>query len=142
MAFLWNLFPPFGNIAPLIVCCNPTLRGERMGTTLELQAPVKLVRRRTSVRGLAIPLRRRRHNLQAWLVAVIFVGVTGITTSWATSAPSPPAAIAEEPAASDAPRRLGETGVQDPSKLVLLGAALIAIAAAVRRGDGLDKPRG
>ena len=114
-----------------------------MGTTLELQATVKLVRRRTSVRGLAIPLRRRRHNLQAWLVAVIFVGVTGIATSWATSAPSPPAVIEAEPATSDVASRRDETGVQDPSKLMLLGAALIAIAAAVRRGDSVDnKPRG
>ena len=126
-----------------------------MGTTLELQMGVKPERNETTA-GTSTRTRRRLQDVKAWLVAVIFLGVTGITTSWAISAPPAASVMAEESSSSEESAAFEEEpssaetagaqdpagGLQDPSRMMLLGAALIAIAAAVRRVDSVDKARG
>jgi hypothetical protein len=71
------------------------------------------------------------------MLAVVFVGLTGISTPWKISAPSTPAVVAAEPRSAEVvPSAFADvTSIQDPSRMLLIGAALIAIAAAVRRGD-------
>jgi hypothetical protein len=71
------------------------------------------------------------------MLAVLFVGLTGISTPWKISAPSTPAVVAAEPRSAEQtpPPERQRAGLQDPSRLLLIGGALIAIAAAVRRSD-------
>ena len=107
-----------------------------MGTALELRHCVNSESHRVAV-GAVASRQRRTRALNARMLAVVFVGLTGVSTPWKISAPSTPAVVAAEPrSAEGAPSMLPDlTAIQDPSRMLLIGAALIAIAAAVRRGD-------
>ena len=85
-------------------------------------------------------LASRTRATNARMLAVVFVGLTGISTPWKISAPSTSAVVAAEPRSAEAIPPSGRehrdhSGLQDPSRLLLIGGALIAIAAAVRRSD-------
>jgi len=80
---------------------------------------------------------RHSQAVKARMIAVVLLGLTGVTTPGTISAPSTPAVIAAAPNASDSSTttRSRTPGAQDPSRMLLVGAALIAVAAAVRRGN-------
>ena len=86
-----------------------------------------------------VRLANRTRATNARMLAVVFVGLTGISTPWKISAPSTSAVVAAEPRSAEAippaAREREHNGLQDPSRLLLIGGALIAIAAAVRRSD-------
>src|SRR5829696_1833749 len=105
-----------------------------MGTALELLHCVNPESHKIASRAVASRQRRTR-ALNARMLAVVFVGLTGISTPWKISAPSTPAVVAAEPRSAEALPSMLPDVTQDPSRMLLIGAALIAIAAAVRRGD-------
>ena len=115
-----------------------------MGTSLELPHDVNSDSRRIESQRIAgrrgAPLTPRSRAVNARMLAVVFVGLTGISTPWKISAPSTPAVVAAEPRSADEIVSPVE-GLQDPSRMLLIGAALIAIAAAVRRSDTETPPR-
>src|SRR5215203_1645313 len=106
-----------------------------MGTALELPDYVNLESHTITIQGDG-PSRRHTRAVNARMLAVVFVGLTGISTPWKISAPSTPAIVAAEPHSSEATHSPNaRSGVHDPSRMLLIGAALLAIAAAVRRTD-------
>jgi hypothetical protein len=114
------------------------------GTALELPHRVNRTSHKVSTPA-GVPDRHRK-AVNARMMAVILLGLTGVTTPGKISAPSTSAVIAAAPSSSEStpPERSNASnaiGGQEPSRLLLVGAALIAIAAAVRRGDA-DGARG
>ncbi len=106
-----------------------------MGTALELLHCVNPESHKMTARG-GLRSKSRGRATNARMLAVLFVGLTGISTPWKISAPSTPAVVAAEPRAAESiPAGRQHAGLQDPSRLLLIGGALIAIAAAVRHSN-------